>query len=149
MFGIEPSVGLTTSALPSSVIKNIHDEDELQNVIEEVKAKEEQNETEDEEDVEETLAGTQSNISSARKEAHENLQKQDKRMKLISDATHPAVDVGGNVIIPIADVDRAKADLRNIGGVVLDEIQEGLYKIGRRIEWWISYTSITGRFIEF
>jgi hypothetical protein len=36
-------------------------------------AKEEENETEDEEDAEETLGGTQSNISSARKEAHENL----------------------------------------------------------------------------
>jgi hypothetical protein len=55
--------------------KNIQDEDELQKVIEQVNAKEEQNETDDEEDVEETLAGTQSNISSARKEAHENLQK--------------------------------------------------------------------------
>jgi hypothetical protein len=69
MFGIEPRVGLTTSA----VIKNSHDEDELQNVIEPVNAKEEQNETEDEEDAEEMLGGTQSNISSTRNEAHENL----------------------------------------------------------------------------
>jgi hypothetical protein len=52
MFGIEPRVGLT-SALPSAVIKNIHDEDKLQKVIEQVNAKEEQNETEDEEDAEE------------------------------------------------------------------------------------------------
>jgi transcriptional regulator len=74
-------------------------------------AKEEQNKTKDEEDVEEKLGVTQSNISSARKEAHENLQKQAKRMKLISDATHPPVDVGGNAIIPIPDVDTAKADL--------------------------------------
>ena len=43
MFGIEPRVGLTTSALPSPVIKNIHDEDELQKVIEQVNTKEEQN----------------------------------------------------------------------------------------------------------
>jgi hypothetical protein len=55
--------------------KNIHDEDELQKVIEQVNAMEEQNETEDEEDADETLGGTQSNISSARKAAHENLQK--------------------------------------------------------------------------
>jgi hypothetical protein len=54
-------------------------------------------------------------------------------MKLISDATHPPVDVGGNVIIRIADVDRAKADLRNILGVVLDKNEDGLYKIGTKL----------------
>jgi hypothetical protein len=58
MFGIESRVGLTTSVLPSAVIKNIHDEDELQKVIKQVNAKE-QNETEDEEDAEETVDGTQ------------------------------------------------------------------------------------------
>ena len=95
-------------------------------------AKKEQNETEDEEDAEETLGGTQSNISSARKEAHENLQKQAKRMKLISDATHPPVDVGCNVILPIPDMDRVKADRRNIVGVVPDKNEDGLYKIGTK-----------------
>jgi transcriptional regulator len=112
-----------------------------------VNAKQEHNETEDEEDAEETLAGTQSNISSARKEANENLQKQAKRMKLISDATHPPVDVGGNVIIPIADVDRAKADLRNIVAVVLDNMKTVCTRSGRRMAWRIS--CIAGRFIEF
>jgi hypothetical protein len=129
MFGIEPRVGLATSALPSAVIKIIHDEDELKKVIEQVNAKEQQNGTEDQEDAEETLGGTESNISSARKEAHENLQNPAKRIKLISDATHLPVDVGGNVIIPILDMDRAKADLRNILGVVLDKNEDGLYKI--------------------
>jgi hypothetical protein len=132
MFGIEPRVGLTTSALPSAVIKNIHDEDELQKVIEQVNAKEEQNETEDKEDAEETLGGTQSNISSARKEAHENLQKQANRMKLISYAALPPVDVGGNVIILIPDVDRAEAYLQNIVAVTLDKSEKGLYKTGTK-----------------
>jgi hypothetical protein len=53
-------------------------------------------------------------------------------MELISDATHPPVDVGSNVIIPIPDVDRAKADLRNIVGVLLDKNEDGLYKIGTK-----------------
>jgi hypothetical protein len=92
----------------------------------------EENETENEEDAEDTLGRTQASISSARKEAHKNLQKQAKRMKLISDATHPPADFGGNVIAPIPDVDRAKADLRNIVGVVLDKNEDGLYKIGRK-----------------
>jgi hypothetical protein len=88
---------------------------------------EEENETDDEEEAEETLAGTQSNISSARKETHKNFQKHAKRMKLISDATHPPASVGGNVIIPIPDVDRAKAE-----GVMLDKNEDGLYKIGTK-----------------
>ena len=50
-------------------------------------------------------------------------------MKIISDASHPPVDVGGNVILPIPDVDRAKADLRNFVGVVLERNDDGLYRI--------------------
>jgi hypothetical protein len=72
------------------------------------------------------LAGTSFHISSARKEAHENLNKQAERMKMIYDATHPPVDVGGNVILPIPDVDRAKAELRNLVGVVLERNEDGL-----------------------
>jgi hypothetical protein len=78
------------------------------------------------------LAGTSLHISSARKEAHEKLNKQAKRMKMISDATHPPVDVGSNVILPIPDVDRAKADLRNLVGVVLERNDDGLYRIGTK-----------------
>jgi hypothetical protein len=47
----------------------------------------------------------------------------------LSDAIHPPVDVGGNVILPIQDVDRAKADLRNLVGVVLQRNEDGLYRI--------------------
>jgi hypothetical protein len=53
-------------------------------------------------------------------------------MKTISDATHPPVDVGGNVILSIPDVDRAKADLRNLMGVVLERNEDGLYRIGTK-----------------
>ncbi|KAK9679897.1 hypothetical protein QE152_g39579 [Popillia japonica] len=41
------------------------------------------------------------------------------RMKLASDSIHARIEIGDNIIIPIPDVDRAKADLRNIIGVVL------------------------------
>ena len=64
------------------------------------------------------VAGTSLHVYSARKEAHENLNKQAKRIKIISDATHPPVDVGGNVILSIPDVDRANSDLRILVGVV-------------------------------
>jgi hypothetical protein len=38
MFGNEPRVGLTTRTLPSEVIQNIEDEDELEEVIEQINA---------------------------------------------------------------------------------------------------------------
>jgi hypothetical protein len=47
----------------------------------------------------------------------------------LSDATHSPVDVGGNIILPIPDVDRAKADLQNFVGVVLQENEDGLCRI--------------------
>jgi hypothetical protein len=67
--------------LPSEVIQNIEDEDELEEVIEQINAEQKQIENGDEE--EEVLAGTALHLSSARKEAHENLNKQAKRMKMI------------------------------------------------------------------
>jgi hypothetical protein len=130
MFGIEPRVGLTTSTLPSEVVQNIEDEDELEEVIEQINALQEQIENSEEE--EEMVAGTSLHISSARKEAHENMKKQAKRMKIISDATHPPVDVGGNVILPISYVDRTKSDFRNIVGEVLERNEDGLYRIGTK-----------------
>jgi hypothetical protein len=38
MFGIEPRVGLTASTLPSEVVQNIEDKDELQEVFEQINA---------------------------------------------------------------------------------------------------------------
>jgi hypothetical protein len=102
--------------LLSEFIQNIDDEeDKLEEVIEQINAEQEQIENGEEDEV---LAGTSLHIFSARKEAHENLNKQAKGMK-ISDATRPPAHVGGNVILPILDVDRTKADLRNLVGVVL------------------------------
>lgn len=120
MFGIEPRVGLT-SLLSSDIIKNIHDEDDLQNIIEQMNAKHEETkivEEIQEDETEAMLTGISSNISLARKEAPKNLKKLAEKMKLISDATYPPVDIEDNIIISIPDVDRGKADLRNLIGVV-------------------------------
>jgi hypothetical protein len=110
-FDIEPRVGLTTSTLPSEVVQNIEYEDELEQVIKQINAERQQ--IENGEEKVEVLAGTSSRISSTRKEAHENSKKLAKRMKMVSDATHTPVYVGSNVILPIPNVDRTKADLRN------------------------------------
>ncbi|XP_039312990.1 KRAB-A domain-containing protein 2-like [Solenopsis invicta] len=135
MFGIEPRVGLTTSSLPSDMITNIHDENDLQNIIEQMNTEHEETEIVEEvqeDEAEAMLTTISSNISLARKEAKENLEKQAKRMQLISDATHSPVDIGANIIIPIPDVDRRKADLRNLIGIVLERNEDGLYKIGTK-----------------
>ncbi|XP_039303442.1 KRAB-A domain-containing protein 2-like [Solenopsis invicta] len=135
MFGIEPRVGLTTSSLPSDMITNIHDENDLQNIIEQMNTEHEETEIVEEvqeDEAEAMLTTISSNISLARKEAKENLEKQTKRMQLISDATHSPVDIGANIIIPIPDVDRGKADLRNLIGIVLERNEDGLYKIGTK-----------------
>jgi hypothetical protein len=98
-------------------------------------ANKEENETDDKEEAEETLAGTQSNISSARKEAHENLQEEAKRMKLISDhILRLMLEVMSLYLFRMwtePQINRTKADLRNIV-VVLDKNEGGLYKIGTK-----------------
>lgn len=125
MFGIEPRVGLATSSLPLEVVQNIHDEEDLQNIFI-------QQNSESLSDVEEDGPSTESSILLARQEAHEGLTKQAKKMKLVSDALHPPAERGDNIIIPIPDVDRSKADLRNIIGVVLEKNEDGLYKVGTK-----------------
>ncbi|KAI4455492.1 hypothetical protein MML48_9g00008913 [Holotrichia oblita] len=77
-------------------------------------------------------ANRQFQITAAREKAHLNLAKQAQRMKLASDSIHARVEIGDNIIIPIPDVDRAKADLRNIIGVVLQMDEQGLHKIGTK-----------------
>ena len=53
-------------------------------------------------------------------------------MKLFSDAKHPQVSIGDNIIIRIPDIDRGKADLRNLIGVVMERNDEDLYRIGTK-----------------
>jgi hypothetical protein len=53
-------------------------------------------------------------------------------MEMLSDATRPPADVRGNVILPIPDINRAKEDLRNVMGVVLERSVDGQYRIGTK-----------------
>jgi hypothetical protein len=78
------------------------------------------------------LAVTSLHISSARKEAHENLKKQAKKVKMISDAPHPPADVRGNVILSILEVDRAKADLQILWEWYLKEMRVVCTGLGQR-----------------
>ncbi|XP_043485342.1 KRAB-A domain-containing protein 2-like [Leptopilina heterotoma] len=130
MFGTDPKVGLSTSKLPSDVIKKIRTEDDLQDVLK-------SNDVDENDDAsgssssDDSIDRRQEEIMSARQEAAERLERQAKKMKTVSDKHHEAIEVGDNIIIPIPDVDKAKSDLRNVVGVVL-EIEHDLFKVGTR-----------------
>ncbi|XP_061724387.1 uncharacterized protein LOC133530493 [Cydia pomonella] len=157
MFGTKPKVGLTTSKFPLEIINGLNNEEELQLAITELNRnfsdndnagnqdEQENNDTEevgededdddDGENVEQETINHNSKetmILEAREKAHCNLAKQAKRMKTASDQSHPPLKVGDNLIIPIPDVDKGKADLRNVIGVVLEVTSEQLYKIGTK-----------------
>ncbi|CAB0036291.1 unnamed protein product [Trichogramma brassicae] len=152
MFGFEPRVGLSSSVLPSEVAVKINNEDELWSVIDNIKQGQNGTSIEEDRTVSQPIEEDEivsspieedeivsprlsdknnSNIFVDRKRAAEALQHQAKRMKLRSDKLHKQVTIGDCVIVPIPDVDRAKSDLRNIIGVVLEE-NDGLYRIGTK-----------------
>ncbi|KAJ8930062.1 hypothetical protein NQ314_017185 [Rhamnusium bicolor] len=72
MFGVEPRVGLTTSSLPSEVIKKLNDEDDLQKAIHQLNSGNSESMSSD---VEEAAPSGERQILLARKEAHESLKK--------------------------------------------------------------------------
>ena len=39
-------------------------------------------------------------------------------------------EIGDSVMIPLPDVDRSKAELRNVKGVVVEIDESGMYKLG-------------------
>ncbi|KAF2879050.1 hypothetical protein ILUMI_27144 [Ignelater luminosus] len=72
------------------------------------------------------------NITDVRKSAYDGLQKQAKRMKVISDNAHPKPDIGSTVRIPVPDVDRGRGDARSILAVVLESTEDGFYRLGTK-----------------
>lgn len=127
MFGIEPRVGLTTTSLPVELLTVIQDEDDLQNILEY------ENELpENTLKAEGNCSSVSKDIQKARRMATENLEKQANKMKNTSDKSHPPAKIGDNITIPIPDVDKAKGDLRNIIGVVLNINDDGFYRIGTK-----------------
>uniref|UniRef100_A0ABD2X7I1 Uncharacterized protein n=1 Tax=Trichogramma kaykai TaxID=54128 RepID=A0ABD2X7I1_9HYME len=142
MFEFEPRVGLSSSFVPNEVAVKINNEDEFWSVIDNIKQGQkgtliEKDRTvsrpiEEDRTVSPHLSDkNNSNIFVARKRATEALQHQAKRMKHRSDKLHKPMTIGDCVIVPIPDVDRAKSDLRNIIGVVLEE-NDGLHRIGTK-----------------
>ncbi|CAG9561120.1 unnamed protein product [Danaus chrysippus] len=80
----------------------------------------------------EVITNVNQQIMTSREAAHQNLKKQARRMTLASDKIHVPVEIGDNVIIQIPDVDRAKANLRNIVRVVLQKDDQDFHKIGTK-----------------
>lgn len=75
---------------------------------------------------------TEDNIRSARSVASQSLIDQAKKMKSLTDKTHPPANVGDNVTIPIPDVDKPKGALRNIIAVVLLKTDDNMYQLGTK-----------------
>lgn len=72
------------------------------------------------------------NIAMARKAAHDGLELQTKRMKVISDSTHPKPKIGSTVRIPVLEVDRGRGDARSVLAVVLEATEDGFYRLGTK-----------------
>lgn len=71
-------------------------------------------------------------IEEARIGARQSLEKQAEKMIKASNAKFPAVEIGQCVRIKVPDVDRAKADGRNIIAIVISIENENLYKLGTK-----------------
>ncbi|XP_045511256.1 KRAB-A domain-containing protein 2-like [Colias croceus] len=72
------------------------------------------------------------NIANIRKLVGQSLQKQADKMLALSSLKYPAANRGDNVVVKIPDVDRAKADDRNIMAVIISQETEGMYKLGTK-----------------
>ena len=69
-------------------------------------------------------------IRNSRLDSAECLRHQAKRMKAISDHSHPPAEIGQNVPVPIPDVDKGRGALRNVICVVLERTEDHFYKLG-------------------
>lgn len=130
MFGMDPKVGLSTSKLPIEVIIKIQNQDDLPNVLKSTEV-DEKDDASGSSSSNDSMERTQEEIMSATQEAAKGLERQTKKMKILSDKHHEVIEVGDNIIIPISDVDKAKSDLRNVVAVVL-ETEHDLFKVGTR-----------------
>ncbi|CAG5004981.1 unnamed protein product [Parnassius apollo] len=71
-------------------------------------------------------------IGNIRKLVGQSLKKQADKMLALSSVKYPAANTGDNVVVKIPDVDRAKADDRNIMVVIISLETEGMYKLGTK-----------------
>ena len=68
-------------------------------------------------------------IEGARSKSFAGLEKQAKKMKFTSEKQFPPIAVGETVMVKVPEVDRSKADSKNIIAIVLEEV-DGMYKLG-------------------
>nr|XP_046492452.1 uncharacterized protein LOC124224006 [Neodiprion pinetum] len=78
---------------------------------------------------EKTIAETHESIKRSHEVAFQGLEKQAKRMKLASDAKFKPLERGMFVLLPVPDVDKSKADSKNLIGVIMEVTEDGFYKI--------------------
>lgn len=110
MFGREAKLGLKDSALPQEMLALFNTEEEIEELL--------NNSTSSLSSIpeEETIAETHESIKRSHEVAFQGLEKQAKRMKLASDAKFKPLERGMSVLLPVPDVDKSKADSRNLIG---------------------------------
>ena len=69
-----------------------------------------------------------------RSAANDSQKKQADKMLTATARQLAPLEVGSNVAIPIPDVDKGRAEFRNVLGVVKSISSEGLYEIGQLLE---------------
>jgi len=159
MFGCPPKHGLASTSIPTDALTNVESEEDLEALVKQINVDENDtvdtqleegrrsNEIESDENllVQENeephsddtyiltdLDATTMEIKRQREEAFISLSNQAKRMKHTSDQKLQPVDKGCTVRVPVPDVDRGRGDCRSILGVVLEIVDDSLYRIGTR-----------------
>ncbi|KAL3286078.1 hypothetical protein HHI36_000591 [Cryptolaemus montrouzieri] len=78
------------------------------------------------------LDSKKQNIGDIRKLVGQSRKKQAAKILAVSSLKYPAADTGDNVVVKLPDIDRAKADDRNIMTVIIFQEAEGMYKLGTK-----------------
>uniref|UniRef100_A0A2S2NJR4 KRAB-A domain-containing protein 2 n=1 Tax=Schizaphis graminum TaxID=13262 RepID=A0A2S2NJR4_SCHGA len=148
MFGIDMRVGLTTR-FPSDSVDNINTEDELEIFLNNINEEDENEGVDEKNNVQvvnenccskaskdeglcDLICSRQKSIENNRKKSEICLLNQAEKMKFRSIHKFPPANIGDSVRVSLPDVDRGRADPRNIIFAVVS-IEDGqYYKLGNK-----------------
>lgn len=113
MFGREAKIGLKNSAIPPEIFASLHTEDDVLEAV---------NDSSNVDDLlspeADVIAETHNSIKRSHELAFQGLEQQAKKMKFASDCKFRALTKGMSVLLPVPDVDKSKADSRNLIGML-------------------------------
>lgn len=125
LFGGEPRIGLAATNIPTSILRNIHTEEELEKFLGE-RCDAENKETDNEEDGRSTR---QRKISEAREEARKEQKRAAEEMLQVAKRNCNRAAIGDSIVLGIPKVDRGPLDPPNLLCKVL-QIENDVYQVG-------------------